>query len=465
MIEGNILAALALVLWPVVSVWFFMKLSISRAILASVIVGYLFLPPVPAGFDPPLFPALNKDSIPNIVLVLACLYFSKSKIEWLPQNLFARVLVIIFVMSPLLTVMTNSDPVFYAPRVWLPGLRFVEAIAICIQQALFLAPFLLARQFLFAEHHQREFMIALVIGGLVYSIPALIEVRLSPQLNLWIYGFFQHSFEQTVRFGGYRPLVFLYHGIWLAFFLMTATIAAISLFRGTKGKQMWKWAAAAVYLGLVLFLCKSAGALVFAVLLVPLIMLTTQQTQLTVATVIAAFAISYPVLKQADMIPTEALLQQIEDVSLERANSLRFRFDNEDILLDRAYERPTLGWGTWGRNHILDGWTGIIMTVTDGRWIIVIGMFGWLGYLAEFGLLAFPIFLIWWKGPHPMNLGISPYIGAMALMLAINIFDLIPNATITPMTWLFAGAMLGYAERYVPTRRYSSDPVFETVIR
>ena len=464
MIEGNIIAALALVLWPAVSVLFFLRLPIGRALLASIIVGYLFLPPTPAGFDPPLFPALNKDSIPNMVIILACLYFSKSKIEWLPQNLFARTLVIIFVMSPLLTVMANGDPVFYG-RVGLPGLRFVEAVAICIQQALFLAPFLLARQFLFSEANQRDIMLALVLGGLVYSLPALLEVRLSPQLNLWIYGFFQHSFEQTVRFGGYRPLVFLYHGIWLAFFLMTSTIAAICLFRATSGAAIWKYAAAALYLGVVLFLCKSAGSLVFAVLLVPLILLTSQQVQLTVATTIAMFALAYPVLKQADMVPTEQILEQIEDLSLERANSLRFRFDNEDILLDRAYERPVLGWGTWGRNHILDGWSGAILTVTDGRWIIVIGMFGWLGYLAEFGLLAFPIGLIWWKGPHPKNLGISPYIGALSLVLAINIFDLIPNATITPMTWLFAGAMLGYAERYVPTRRYVVDPAFETVLR
>ena len=464
MIEGNLIAGAALVFWPLVSFALFKIMPVGRAILASIIGAYLFLPPVPAGFDPPLFPALTKDSIPNMVIVVLCLVFAKGKIEWLPQNGIARALVLIFIFSPVLTVMANGDPVFYG-RVGLPGLRTTEAIALCIQQALFLAPFLLARHYLSTDKDQRDLLLALVIGGLVYSIPALLEVRLSPQLNQWVYGFYQHSFAQTIRFGGYRPLVFLYHGIWLAFFLMTATIAAICLFRATPTKKMWKYAAAAVYLGLVLFLCKSAGALVFAVILVPIIMLTTQHIQLSVAAVVAVLAVSYPLFKQADLVPTEPLLERIEEVSLDRANSLRFRFDNEIVLLDRAYQRPAFGWGTWGRNHILDGWTGIILTVTDGRWIIVIGMFGWLGYIAEFGLLAVPILLMWWKGPHPKDKGISPYVGAIGLMLAINIFDLIPNATITPMTWLFAGAMLGYAERYVPTRRFYTDPAFNPVLQ
>ena len=36
----------------------------------------------------------------------------------------------------------------------------------------------------------------------------------------------------------------------------------------------------------------------------------------------------------------------------------------------------------------------------------------------------------------------------MALMLGINMIDLIPNATLTPLTWLLAGAILGYAEAF-----------------
>ena len=36
---------------------------------------------------------------------------------------------------------------------------------------------------------------------------------------------------------------------------------------------------------------------------------------------------------------------------------------------------------------------------------------------------------------------------ALALLLGINMIELLPNATITPLTWLIAGALLGYAAR------------------
>jgi hypothetical protein len=37
---------------------------------------------------------------------------------------------------------------------------------------------------------------------------------------------------------------------------------------------------------------------------------------------------------------------------------------------------------------------------------------------------------------------------ALMLMLAVNMVDLMPNATVTPLTWLLAGALLGHAERF-----------------
>jgi len=54
----------------------------------------------------------------------------------------------------------------------------------------------------------------------------------------------------------------------------------------------------------------------------------------------------------------------------------------------------------------------------------------------------------------------TPYLGALALMLAFNMIDLIPNATLTPLTWLLTGALLGYAEKLarVPARQITRQP-------
>jgi len=38
------------------------------------------------------------------------------------------------------------------------------------------------------------------------------------------------------------------------------------------------------------------------------------------------------------------------------------------------------------------------------------------------------------------------FLAALSLILAINVVDLLPNAGLTPFTWLLAGTVLGRAE-------------------
>jgi hypothetical protein len=324
-------------------------------------------------------------------------------------------------------------------------LKLREALSMMIQQFMLVAPLLMARNFLLNPDDHRSILKGLFLGGMAYSVLMLIEVRLSPQLNIWVYGYFQHNFDQMIRFGGFRPIVFLYHGLWVSFFTMTALVSAVALARGSVTRVAVGFWVAAGYLLVVLVLSKSVGAILYGVVLVPMVAILSSRMQLRVAALLAFVALAYPVMKGADLVPQEAMLQQAERVQADRANSLRFRFQQETILLHRAEEKPLFGWGLWGRNHIWDGATRTILTVTDGRWIIAIGILGWVGFLAEFGLLAWPIILMWRKAGQGQ---LSPWIGPMALMLGINLIDLIPNATITPITLLMAGAILGYAERF-----------------
>lgn len=440
----NLFAYLMLVLWPVISVVMFRRLPPGRAIIASLLVGYLFLPPPPAGFDFPLLPPLTKETIPSLVMILACVILYRDKITLMPETVIGRILVLTFVLSPLGTVLTNTEPVFWG-QMALPALQLREALSTMIQQFMLVAPFLMARNFLRNADDHRDILKAHFIGGMVYSVLMLIEVRLSPQLNIWVYGFFQHNFDQMIRFGGFRPIVFLYHGLWVSFFAMTALVSAVALARGSAMRVAVGFAAASIYLLVVLVLSKSVAAILYGLVLIPLVAVVSSRMQLRVAALLAFVALAYPLLKGADLVPQEAMLQQAERVQADRANSLRFRFQQETILLHRAEEKPLFGWGLWGRNHIWDGASRTILTVTDGRWIIMIGIFGWVGFLAEFGLLAWPIFLMWRKAGQGI---LSPWVGPIALMLGVNLIDLIPNATITPLTWLMAGAILGYAEAF-----------------
>jgi hypothetical protein len=196
----------------------------------------------------------------------------------------------------------------------------------------------------------------------------------------------------------------------------------------------------------VLVLCKSMAALAYGAGLAPVIAFAGRRMQVRLAAGLALIAVLYPLLRGADLVPVEAMLGQAERVSAERAGSLAFRFANEDRLLDHASQKPLFGWGGWGRNRVYDPDTGKDITVTDGRWIIVIGSFGWCGYVAEFGLLALPLLLLARRSRRLHPAEISPYAGPLALILGANMIDMLPNATLIPFTWLLAGALLGHAE-------------------
>ena len=80
-------------------------------------------------------------------------------------------------------------------------------------------------------------------------------------------------------------------------------------------------------------------------------------------------------------------------------------------------------------------------------------MNGWLGYLAEFGLTALPLLVLARGVLLRQGVVIARPTAALALILAVNMVDLLPNATHIPFTWLMAGALLGEAERLATLRQ------------
>lgn len=445
----NAFAYLVLFSWPVVMLMLFLFQPLHKALIWSLLGAYLLLPPPPTGLDVPLLRSLDKETLTVIVLTGLAVWRYGPKALSLPYRNTGRLLMLVFVISPVFTAITNTEALFFDNGTVVPSLRWNDALGLCVAQIMTLLPFILAYNALNERESLRTLLVALVIAGVIYSFPMLIEIRLSPQLNNWIYGYHQHLFSQTIRASGYRPLVFLEHGLWLAFFIMTAGLSALALWRATPPPGRALFMVAFLYLTLILVLSKSLGALVFAIVLTPVILLVGRNTQLFLAMVVALFALSYPVMKTAGVFPEDRLVAQANKVSADRAHSLKFRFDNERVLLDRANEKPLFGWGSWGRNHIRDSFTGKITSVTDGRWIVVVGALGWIGFLAEFGLLTLPLLRLHSAARREPVDQTSRTIGALALILAFNILDLLPNATMTPLTWVIAGALMGYADRAV----------------
>ena len=446
------IAFLALVVWPLVIIRMFNSLPVERALIWSLLGGYLLLPPVVA-IDLPVLPALDKTTIPALTAFI-CLAMLGHRVSFVPEHPILRILLAMFVITPAGTVLTNQDPVIFANGLFLPGLPTREIVSILLSQMLILLPFFLGRAVLQSETALKELVRAFFIGGLVYSLPILVEVRLSPQLNTWIYGFFQHSFDQMMRWGGFRPIVFLQHGLWVALYILMALLCALTLVRHATAEDRPRLTLAACYLFVILVLCKSLGSLVYCVLFAPLVLLASRRMMLAVAASIAVVVLTYPLLRGAGLVPVDLFIEQFARINPDRAGSLGFRLINEGVLLEHAQQRPLFGWGGWDRNLVHDPFSGRVTTISDGQWVIVIGIFGWSGYLVQFGFLTLPLFLLFLKARGPEGARISPWLATLAIVHAINLLDLIPNATLIPLTWLTCGALLAQVE----ARRTAGEP-------
>lgn len=444
MTVGNTLAFLMLVIWPVASWMLFTKLPPARALIWTILGAYMLLPPVVA-IDIAVVPPLDKDSIAALSALAATLFLLQQRVQIVPASWIARGLILLYVASPFATVLTNSDPIIFAQAV-LPSLRIYDSVAIVAAQAIMLIPFFLARHFLASDEAMRDLIVALVLAGLIYSLPMMFESRMSPQLNVMIYGFFQHDFSQAIRFGGFRPFVFMPHGLWVAFFAMMCFIAAVTLARVGPAAERPKYLLAVAYLAVMLILCRSVGPVVYALALLPLIVLIPRRWQVLIAGVLAVIVVTYPLLRGLHLVPVDEILRAAMAFDVERGASLEFRIVNEELLLERAADRPLFGWGPYGRGLLHDPWTGQINVIADGGWIITLGTFGWLGYIAEFGLLALPLILIAREALRQPSAALSPFVCAVVLILAANLVDLLPNDTLIPFTWLMAGAVMGKAE-------------------
>ncbi len=442
---GNGLAYLMLAAWPAICVVLFTRLSVERALLWSIFGAYMFLPPV-TQFDLPLVPAMTKHSIPSVAALVIIVAVVGLRPSFIPKHRTTSILVLGMLSGSILTVLANSDPITFGV-VTLPGLRLIDTLSVLAEMLILLIPFFLARVYLSTDKGLRELVIAFALAGVIYSVPTLIEVAVGPNLNIWIYGFFQHSIESLLRDGRFRPYVFTQHALWIALFFVMAIAASAALLRQADRQNRAKFAFAIGYLVVVLFLCQSLASQAYTVLLLPLILLATAKWQIRVALCLAVVGVLYPVIRNLGLVPIEWGLAQIEDFNPERAQSLGYRFLNEALLLDRAAERPWFGWGGWARNHIHVPETGDLLTTVDGRWIFIFGTFGWFGYVSQMGLVAWPLILVaWYRKKHP-NLQLSPFIPPLCLMLGFNMLDMLLNDTMVPMTLLMIGAILGYAER------------------
>lgn len=441
------MAMFAISIWPIVSMGLFFALGRGRGLIWSVVTGFLMLPEV-WFLDIPGLPPFGKYETIALGLLLGMLA-TQGRAELPPaadpgsRRILNGFLVVLLVISPIATMLTNPDR-FVLGEVVFPTIGLADIRSHVFALLASLAPFFLARRYLHSPAMHRELLKAMVAMGLFYSLLALYELRMSPQLNNIVYGYFPHSWLQHIRSGGWRPLVFLAHGLELGFFLLTAVLAGIGLLRATAGESRAVVFVGTAALFLVLAFSRNLGAFALCLAFAPIALMLAPKTHVRITVIVAILFATYPLVRDVYIVPTLAVAERI---SAERHQSLEFRFDNEELLIGRAAERPVAGWGTWARWHVHDE-QGRMLTVSDGIWIIQLGEWGWLGFFGLFGLLMAPIFLMRRAARHGAP---EPVTTILVLMMAVNFIYNIPNATLSPVGWVVAGALAGFVQ-FAPGR-------------
>jgi hypothetical protein len=350
---------------------------------------------------------------------------------------------VLFVLGLFGTALTNGSPLTFPTR-RLPGLTLYDVGSLFINIMSGLLPFFVARKLLASPESHVVLLKVLVVVVLGYSLLVLWEVRMSPQLNRQIYGFGTRQWVQHLRSDGFRPMVFLNHGLKVGVVLATGVLAAAALARIGQGRKPLIWGLLiSAYLMAVLVLSKNVGATILATLALPVMLLLGARLRVLIAAGLSAIVLLYPMARSTGLMPTEGIVGVLSNVvAQERINSLGFRLRMEDILLEKANDRPIFGWGNWGRSRVFDD-LGRDISSTDGTWVITFGERGWVGYLAFFGLLTLPVILLALRKREGV---VEPATACLALILAVNMVDLIPNSGISPITWLMAGALVGRLE-------------------
>ena len=290
---------------------------------------------------------------------------------------------------------------------------------------------------------------AFVIGGLV-SLPLCVwESVMSPRLHSELYGFRPSSFRMTRRWGGWRPTVFMQHGLAVAAWMGATAVVAWVLWRSKVVASVAMVPIKVVAIGLVVgtIALRSTGAAILVVMLIGAAEVVQTSRSRTILMVLLLAPAGYIGLRVAGW-DGDQLVSFAARLGEERAGSLNMRLENDAIIVDKAMERPVFGWGGWGRWRVKDPVTGKDITVSDSWWGILVGSTGVFGLVAAYGTFIAPMFVMI-RRKTSSRIFDQAQGAAWAVGLAVLLFviDTLANAMPNSSFMLASGAMAGFVSR------------------
>jgi len=440
---------IALLLWIPLTWLLYQQLSVQKATLASLAGALMFLPEW-AAFDGPLLPPLNKALIPALTCFFMLSMRSGFSVTRTVRSPLVAATVSLCAFAAAGTWMTNTFPI-HAGSAWKPvfqpGLTMRDALSMFIEDlaGIFL-PFIIGYTAFFRPGHLKVLLAGTALAALIHTPIILLELRLSPVLHLWVYGYSIVSYLEAFRFGGWRPTGFMAHGLQLSVFMAMGLLAAAGLMRARF--PVWRFQArtACWVNGVLLISCKSTAAIIYGALMLWPVMFAKPRTLARTTALLAIISCAYPYMRATQTFPTQTLSDLAGRISPERQESLEFRFENEDMLVERMQQNILFGMGGYGRNHIFSA-EGKRVSITDGFWIARIGSRGALGLAAPFALLAVPIILAWRRLEQWKDRRMRVMLMTTSVLVVINLIDLLPNSFPSPLLFVYAGALYRFTER------------------
>ncbi|MGL5834891.1 MAG: O-antigen ligase family protein [Waterburya sp.] len=434
-------AQFVLLAWIPIVFLLFKRFPPQKAVIISFIVAWLFLPQR-VEFPLPLIPDYDRLSATSYGILLATWFydarrFQAFKFGWLDIPMA------IWCICPMASSLTN-------------GLGVYDGCAASLTAIItYGVPYFIGRIYFNNLTGIRQLATGIFLGGLVYVPLCLLEVAISPQLHRLIYGYHGiREFAQSVRYGGFRPTVFMQHGLAVGMWMMAATLIGIWLWQAKVINQIAGFPIAwFIPVLLVTFvLLKSTGAYVY--LLYGIVILLTAKWLRTALPllVLIVMIFSYILMGTSGAITPERSEQIVtiaEDLAgADRAHSLDFRFDNEEILADKARQKMIFGWGGWDRNRVFEyNYQNELVdtTITDSLWILAFGINGLVGLIAIFSSVLLPA-LSFFYCCYPASSWFHPKVAPAAMLATITtlyMLDCTLNNQPNPVFTLASGSIAG----------------------
>ncbi|MBD1882433.1 O-antigen ligase family protein [Microcoleus vaginatus] len=434
--------------------YLFVRFPAQRAVIISFVVAWLFLPQ--ASYPIPSLPPYTKISAACYGILLGTLIYDTARLTSFKPG-WLDVPMVIWCLCPIVSQVSNGgSPIS-------PTLNQIVSWGL---------PYFLGRLYVGSLDGLRQLAIGIFAGGLAYMPFTLIEGVRGPILHQMIYGV--NAFEdwgQARRLGGWRPVVFMQHGLMVGLWMMTAALIAVWLWQtGTLKKFMGRnIKTLAIILTIAFFLCRSTGAYsLFVFALIVLFSAKWFRTSLPLLFIIG-YIVFYLYIAASGQFSSKDVIDFITQIfGEERASSLKYRFDMEEILGEKARQSFLFGWGDSGGNRVYNEY-GQDITVTDSLWIIAFGVNGVVGLVSLFSSLLLPV-IVFCVFKYPARTWSNPKVApaaALGVALTMYVFDCVLNAMTNPIFALIAGGistLVLKAPESLKAKKTSSPPRRQSLV-